>query len=81
MIFTSSSPSYSSTVEDPPDLSQHHFFDGKDISKTTIDFIPFLLVHGLESVLPIEDQIPSPRLASELIPNISPLEEPLLMFD
>ena len=39
------------------------------------------LVHGVESVLPIECQIPSLRLVIELLPDTSPLEEQLLQLE
>ena len=44
-------------------------------TKTTNGFTPFRLVHGVELVLPIECQIPSLRLAVEVLPDNSPLEE------
>ena len=43
--------------------------------KTTTGFTPFQLVYGLEVVLPIECQIPSLKLAVELLPNTSIEEE------
>jgi hypothetical protein len=46
--------------------------------KTTTIFSPFQLIYGMEVVLPIECQIPSLKLAVELLPNITPLEEHLL---
>ena len=48
--------------------------------KTAPIFTPFCLVHGIESVLPIECQIPSLRLAVELILDTSPLEEWILQL-
>ena len=50
-------------------------------TKTTTGFTPFRLLHGIESVLPIECQIPSLRLAVELLPDTSPLEERLLQLE
>ena len=44
-------------------------------TKTATGFTPFRLVHGVESVLPIECQIPSLRLTVELLLDTSPLEE------
>ena len=44
-------------------------------TKTAIGFTPFCLVHDVESVLPIEFQIPSLRLAVELLPDTLALEE------
>ena len=46
--------------------------------KTSTGFSPFQLVYGLEAVLPIECEIPSLKLAVELLPNTSPKEERLL---
>jgi transposase InsO family protein len=43
--------------------------------KTATSFSPFQLVYGLEAVLPIECQIPSLKLAVQLLPDTSPLEE------
>lgn len=37
--------------------------------KTTTGFTPFQLVYGLEAVLPIECEIPSLKVAIELLPN------------
>ena len=44
-------------------------------------FHSFCLVHGIESVLPIECQIPSLRLVVELLPDTSPLEEWILQLE
>jgi hypothetical protein len=41
-------------------------------------FSPFQLVYGMEAVLPIECHIPSLKLAVQLFPDTSPLEENLL---
>ena len=46
--------------------------------KTATGFTPFHLVHGVESILPIECEIPSLKLAVELLPNTSAEEERLL---
>jgi hypothetical protein len=46
--------------------------------KTATGFLPFQLVYRLEAVLPIECQIPSLKLAIQLLPDTSPLEERLL---
>lgn len=45
----------------------------KDVTR----FTPFELVYSLEATLPIECEIPSLKLAVELLPNISPGEEHL----
>jgi hypothetical protein len=49
--------------------------------KTATGFSPFQLIYGLEAVLPIECQIPSLKLAVELLPDTSPLEEHLLYLE
>jgi hypothetical protein len=49
--------------------------------KTATSFSPFQLVYGLEVVLPIECQIPSLKLAVQLFPNTSPLEEWLVHLE
>jgi hypothetical protein len=43
--------------------------------KTTTGFSPFQLIYRLEAILPIECQIPSLKLAVQLLPDTSPLEE------
>ena len=67
MITSTSFPSISSAVEDPPDLSRHHLRDDRDICKTTFGFTPSPLNHSVESVLPIKYQISSPHLANDLL--------------
>ena len=49
--------------------------------KTATGFTPFQLVHGLESVFPIECEIPSLKLAVELLLDTSSLEERLLHLE
>jgi hypothetical protein len=49
--------------------------------KTTTGFSPFQLVYGVEAVLPIECQIPSLKLAVQLLPDTSPLEEWLVYLE
>ena len=44
-------------------------------------FTPFQLVYGLEATIPIECEIPSLKLAVELIPNTSSEEECLLYLE
>jgi transposase InsO family protein len=46
--------------------------------KSTTGFTPFQLVYGLKSILPIECEIPSLKLAIKLLPNTSAEEERLL---
>lgn len=49
--------------------------------KTTIGFTPFQLVYGLESIFPVECEIPSLKLAIELLPETSSLEQHLLHLE
>jgi hypothetical protein len=42
--------------------------------KTATGFSPFQLVHGVESILPIECEIPRLKLGVELLPDTSDLE-------
>jgi hypothetical protein len=49
--------------------------------KTATGFSPFQLVYGLEAVLPIECQIPSLKLAVQLLLDTSPLEERLVHLE
>ena len=65
-ISNSSSLSVSSPVEEPPDLSWHHFRDDGEISKITTSFTPFLLSHGMESGLPTEFQNLPPHTLHQL---------------
>ena len=50
----------------------------RTVVKTTTSFSPYQLVHGVESILPVECEIPSLKLAVELLPDTSPLEERLV---
>jgi hypothetical protein len=43
--------------------------------KSATGFTPFRLVYGVEAILPIECEIPSLKLAVELLPNTSAEEE------
>ena len=47
----------------------------KTIVKTSTIFSPFQLVHRVESILPIECENPCYKLAIELLPNTSELEQ------
>ena len=49
--------------------------------KTATGFTPFQLVYGLESIFPIECEIPSLKLAVEILPDTSSLEERLLHLE
>jgi hypothetical protein len=46
--------------------------------KSATGFMPFRLVYGVEAIFPIECEIPSLKLAIELLPNTSAEEEHLL---
>jgi hypothetical protein len=46
--------------------------------KSTMGFTSFRLVYGMESILPIECEIPSLKLVVELLPNTSTEEERML---
>jgi transposase InsO family protein len=45
------------------------------IVKTSTGFMPFHLIHGVEFVLPIECEIPTLRIAIELLPDTTPIEQ------
>ena len=47
----------------------------RTVVNTTTDFSPYQLIHGVESILPVECKIPSLKLAIELLPDTSALEE------
>eukprot|EP00253_Pinus_taeda_P014232 PITA_14232 len=49
--------------------------------KDATGFTPFQLVYGLEATLPIECEIPSLKLAVELLPETTPAEEQLLYLE
>jgi transposase InsO family protein len=49
--------------------------------KATTGFSPFQLVYEMEAILPIECQIPSIKLAVQLLPDTSPLEEWLVYLE
>ena len=49
--------------------------------KTATGFSLYQLVHGVESILPVEYEIPSLKLAIELLPDTSPLEERLVHLE
>ena len=53
----------------------------RTVVKTATDFSPYQLVHGVESILPIECEIPSLKLAMELLPETSTLEECLVHLE
>jgi hypothetical protein len=49
--------------------------------KTSISFSPFQIVHGVESILPIECEIPSLKLAIALLPHTFDLERCLVHLE
>ena len=49
--------------------------------KDATGFTPFQLVYGLEATLPVECEIPSLKLAVELLPNTTLVEERLLYLE
>ena len=49
--------------------------------KNAIGFSPYQLVHGVELVLPVECEISSLKLAVELLPETSTLEESLVHLE
>ena len=49
--------------------------------KTATGFYPYHLMHGLELVLPVECEIPSLKLAVEILPETSTLEEQLVHLE
>ena len=49
--------------------------------RNSTGFSPYQIVHGVESVLLVECEIPSLKLAIELLPDTSPLEKRLVHLD
>jgi hypothetical protein len=49
--------------------------------KTSTSFSPLQLVHGMKSILLIECEIPSIKLAIKLLPDTSDLEECLVHLE
>ena len=49
--------------------------------KTAIGFFPYQLIHGVESVLPVECEIPSLKLAIDILQDTSTLEECLVHLE
>ena len=49
--------------------------------KTATGFSPYQLVHGVESVLPVECEMPSLKLDIEILPDTSTLEELLVHLE
>ena len=55
--------------------------DYKNSVKTTTGFTLFQIVYGLEAIFPIECEIPSLKLAVQLLPETSALEERLMELE
>jgi hypothetical protein len=53
----------------------------RTLVKTTIGFSPFQLIHGVETVFPIECKVPSLKKAVELLPDTTQLEEHLVYLE
>ena len=53
----------------------------RTIVKTSTGFYPYQLVHGVDSILPIECEIPSLKLAVILLPKTFELEERLVHLE
>ena len=53
----------------------------RTVVKTTTSFSPYQLVHGVDSVSLVECEIPSLKLAIELLLDTSPLEEYLVHLE
>ena len=49
--------------------------------KIAMGFSPYQLVHGVDSILLVECEIPSLKLVVELLPDTSPLEEHLVHLE
>ena len=49
--------------------------------KTAIDFSPYQLLHGVESILLVECEIPSLKLSVELLPDTFALEQHLVHLE
>ena len=53
----------------------------RTLVKTATGFTPFHLFYGLEAIFPIECEIPSLKLAVQLFPETSALEERLVQLE
>ena len=56
-------------------------WDYRTAVNTATSFFPYHLVHGVESVLPVECEIPSLKLAIDLLLDTSSLEERLVHLE
>jgi hypothetical protein len=63
----------------------HMFFSAlwayRTTIKTSTNFTPFLLIHGIESTLPIDLEIPMLHTSIELLPGTAPMEQCLLTLE
>ena len=53
----------------------------RTVVKTSTGFSPYHLVHGVESILPVQCKIPSLKLVVELLLDTSALEERLVHLE
>jgi hypothetical protein len=53
----------------------------RTIVKTTSNFTPYDLMHGIEATLPIESEIPMLRTTIEILPDTAPMEQRLLTLE
>ena len=53
----------------------------RTVVKNATNFSRYQLIHGVESILSVECKIPSLKLAIELLPDTSPLEEHLVHLE
>ena len=53
----------------------------RTVVKTATGFSPYQLVHGVESILLVECEIPSLKVVVELLPDTSVLEEHLVHLE
>ena len=56
-------------------------WDYRTTVKAATTFYPYQLVHGVESILPIECKIPSLKLAIDILRDTSALEEHLVHLE
>ena len=56
-------------------------WDYRTATKTSTGFSPSQLVHGVESTLPIDCEIPSLKLAVDILPDTYALEENLVHLE
>ena len=51
------------------------------VVNTATGFSPYQLIHGVESVFPVECEIPSLKLSIDLLQDTSPLDERLVHLE